>query len=167
MSIPNQYQLLVNHQQTLPHQQQQLANSNFGVVTSSLNFAKTDSPIPNNNNNNIVYGQNQNVLNHQHHNYNNYNAESRSDPIIQGFQYDVIPNQKQVTSSSKITSSVSDNHNNRPFPSFILNPRAASSVYTNRVARKVPKAGIQTRFINNVPIRQWQWPDYVDQDDST
>ena len=46
------------------------------------------------------------------------------------------------------------------FPNFILNPRAASSIYTNRAPRTIPKDGIPTRFINNVPIRQWQWPDY-------
>ena len=51
------------------------------------------------------------------------------------------------------------------FPNFILNPRAvsnteqASSVSnSNRVARTVPNG---SRFINNVPIRQYQWPDYV------
>ena len=44
------------------------------------------------------------------------------------------------------------------FPNYILNPRAASSVYFNRVSRTVPKEG--TRVINNKPIRQWQWPDY-------
>ena len=47
------------------------------------------------------------------------------------------------------------------FPSFILNPRAASNAYLNRVTRTVPKAGVP-RLINNVPIRQFQWPDYVD-----
>ena len=46
------------------------------------------------------------------------------------------------------------------FPNFILNPRAASSIFTNRAPRTIPKDGIPTRFINNVPIRQWQWPDY-------
>ena len=55
---------------------------------------------------------------------------------------------------------------------FILNPRAATgeesafSVNSNRFARTIPKnseiPGIPTRLINNVPIRQWQWPDYVD-----
>ena len=55
----------------------------------------------------------------------------------------------------------SDSSAQSTFPNFILNPRAASSVYTNRAPRTIPKEGIPTRFINDVPIRQWQWPDYT------
>ena len=54
----------------------------------------------------------------------------------------------------------SDSSAQSTFPNFILNPRAASSIFTNRAPRTIPKDGIPTRFINNVPIRQWQWPDY-------
>ena len=60
------------------------------------------------------------------------------------------PAQSRSDSSAQTSSS---------FP--ILNPRAASSIYTNRAPRTIPKEGIPTRFINNVPIRQWQWPDYT------
>ena len=157
VSIPNPYQLSVNQPQ-----------QSFGVVSSSLNFGdRTETSTPrninnyNNNKNNVIYGQQSAPS--QYYQYYNNNAESRSDPTL---EYDLIPQQVSsplsATQVSLKNNEDENNGKNRPFPSFILNPRAASSVYTNRVARKVPKTGIQTRFINDVPIRQWQWPDYVD-----
>ena len=148
----------------------QQPQQSFSVVSSSLNFGgRTETSTPrninnyNNNKNNVIHGQQSAPS--QYYQYYNNAAESRSDPTL---EYDLIPQQvSSPLSATQVSLKNNNNENenngkNRPFPSFILNPRAASSVYTNRVARKVPKTGIQTRFINDVPIRQWQWPDYVD-----
>ena len=91
-----------------PHQslqqlpQQQLSNSNFGVVSSSLSFGPTTETVSqspnfqgNNNNNNVVYGQKRNILNH-HISYYGDAAESRTDPTLDFLLHDLIP--QQVTS---------------------------------------------------------------------
>ena len=88
-----------------PHQslqqlpQQQLLNSNFGVVSSSLSFGPSTesvSPSPSfQGNNNVVYGQKRNALNH-HISYSGDTAESRTDPTLDFLLHDLIP--QQVTS---------------------------------------------------------------------
>ena len=88
-----------------PHQslqqlpQQQLSNSNFGVVSSSLSFGPSTESVshsPNfQGNNNVIYGQKRNVLNH-HISYSGDAAESRTDPTLDFLLHDLIP--QQVTS---------------------------------------------------------------------
>ena len=83
--------------QKLP--QQQLSNSNFGVVSSSLSFGPSTESVsdsPNfQGNNNVIYGQKRNVLNH-HIPYSGDTAESRTDPTLDFLLHDLIP--QQVTS---------------------------------------------------------------------
>ena len=127
----------------------------------------------NNNNNNPI---NNNIIGQQKPSYNPINQQqspnnnnfigqtvsaSMSFKGSPSANNNVVYGQNSVQTPTYLQRAESRADNPSVFPSFILNPRAASNAYLNRVTRTVPKAGVP-RLINNVPIRQYQWPDYVD-----
>ena len=87
-------------------------------------------------------------------------AESRADVVYSHPKRHHINFGRGLPTSGGTGNKQQQSKAEQSFPSFILNPRAANPAFTNRVTRTVPKSG--TRFINNLPIRQYQWPDYVD-----
>ena len=129
-----QYQLNNRQNNQLNNQ----LNTQQQVVSSTLSFGGNTNDVSRN----VVYGQ------------NSVFGQNSAQTLAQTPSY-------FQRAQSRADNVSEDNSSPFPFPSFILNPRAASNSYLNRVTRTIPKIP-GTRVINNVPIRQYQWPDYVD-----